>query len=272
MITRLTTAMLLALLFIPSSSAKQLRPETIRAFDRYVALSEERMKAEVSAGRFIWIDALPQDLREANGERLRKGEVVTQRLETLDQGRPLSVPDGLIHHWIGIVFIPGATLSRTIAFLQDYDNHYKYFAPDVVRSKLLSRNANDFKMYLRLRRKKVVTVILDTEYDVHYSILGSDQATARSYSTRIAQVQNAGRADESERPVGDDDGFMWRLNSYWRFWQKDGGVYVQLEAVSLTRDIPAGLAWLIRPFITSIPEEALAFTLSRTRQALSCGK
>jgi hypothetical protein len=272
MIPRLTTAMLLALALTTLASAKQLKPDTIQAFDRYVALAEQRMSAEMSAGRFLWIDGLPQELRDAYGERLRKGEVVTQRLETLDQGRTVSVPEGLIHHWIGTVFIPGATLPGTIAFLQDYDNHYKFYAPDVERSKLLSRNGNDFKMYLRLRRKKVVTVVLNTEYDVHYSMLGSDRATARSYSTRIAQVQNAGRADETEKPVGDDDGFMWRLSSYWRFWQKDGGVYLQLEAISLTRDIPAGLGWLVRPFITSIPEESLAFTLSRTRQALCCGK
>jgi hypothetical protein len=115
----------------------------------------------------------------------------------------------------------------------------------------------------------VVTVVLDSEYDVHYFHLDAARAGSRSYSTRIAEVENQGKSDEREKPVGDDNGFLWRLNSYWRFWERDGGVYIQLEAISLTRDIPAGLGWLIQPFITSIPEESLRFTLGRTQAALS---
>jgi len=268
---RLTCAALLAGLLAPLATAKKLTPEAVTAFHRYVALTEQRMAADVSTGRFLWIEGLPAGQREAAYARLQRGEVVIERLETRDSGqRAVPVPDGMIHHWLGVVFIPGASLAKTIAFLQDYDNQYKNYAPEVERSKLLSRSGNDFKIYLRLRRKKVVTVVLNTEYVVHYAILGGDRATARSYSTRIAEVQNAGQQDEAEKPVGNDDGFLWRLNSYWRFWEKDGGVYVQLEAISLTRDIPAGLGWLVHPFITSIPKESLAFTLGRTGEALCC--
>jgi len=103
---------------------------------------------------------------------------------------------------------------------------------------------------------------------VTYRILAPDRAVSDSYSTRIAEVENAGGANESEKPVGDDHGFLWRLNSYWRFLERDGGVYVQLEAISLTRDIPTGLNWLVSPFVTSIPKESLVFTLARTREAL----
>jgi hypothetical protein len=272
MIVRLMFAISLLLTITSMAAAKKLKPETAAVFDHYAGLAEQRMSTEMSAGRFLWMDGLPPEQRDPVYARLRKGEVVTHRLETLDQGHAIDVPDGLIHHWVGAVFIPGATMAKTIALLQDYDNQYKYYAPDVERSKLLSRSGDEFKIYLRLRRKKVVTVVLNTEYDVRYRLLGENRASARSTSTRIAQVQNAGQHDESEKPVGDDDGFMWRLNSYWRFWQRDGGTYVQLEAISLTRDIPAGLGWLVRPFITSVPEESLAFTLSRTRQALCCGK
>jgi hypothetical protein len=273
MLFRLIFAVLLTVTLVPLGTAKKLTPEAVAAFNHYVALSERRMASEVSGGGpFFWPDGLPARERDAMYARLRRGEVVTQQIATLEQGQPIPVPDGLIHHWLGAVFIPGATLARTIAFLQDYDNQYKHFAPDVERSKLLGRSGNDFKVYLRLRRKKIVTVVLNTEYAVRYTILGKDRASARSYSTRIAEVQNAGQGNESEKPVGDDNGFMWRLNSYWRFWEKDGGVYLQLEAISLTRDIPAGLGWLVRPFITSVPKESLAFTLSRTRQALCCAK
>jgi hypothetical protein len=155
-----------------------------------------------------------------------------------------------------------------MALLQNYDEQYKFYAPEVQRSRLVRRNGNDFHVYLRLRRKKVVTVVLNTEYDVHYTMLGNDRAYARSYSTRISEVEEAGLANEAEKPAGNDNGFLWRLNSYWRLWQRDGGTYVQLEAISLTRDIPSGLGWLLRPFVTSVPQESLQFTLSRTRASL----
>jgi hypothetical protein len=144
-------------------------------------------------------------------------------LQVLDDGRAIRVPDGVIHQWIGLVFIPGASLTQTTAFLQDYDHQYKFYVPEVERSRLIRRNGNDFQVFLRLRRKKVVTVVLNTEYDVHYTILGNDRAYARSYSTRIAEVENAGQRNEREKPVGNDSGFLWRLNSYWRLWQRDGG-------------------------------------------------
>jgi hypothetical protein len=248
--------------------AEQLKAETVKAFDHYVELSEQRMASELRAGRFLRVDDLPSDLRQRDYARLRQGDVVIERLETLYQGRSLSVPGGLVHHWLGTVFIPGTTLVRTLAFLEDYDDEYKFYAPEVEQSKLLARDGNHFRIFLRLRKTKVVTVILNTEYDVQYVTLAPDRAASYAHSRRIAEVENPGRPNESEKPVGNDSGFLWRLDSYWRFAERDGGVYVQLEAISLTRDIPPGLGWLIGPFVTSIPKESLEFTLTRTRQAL----
>jgi hypothetical protein len=228
------------------------------------------MANEVNSGGYLWIDMVPLEQRDDYYARLRKGEVLTKQLQTLQDGRAIPVSGGMIHHWVGLVFIPGASLANTMALLQDYDQQYKFYSPEVEQSHLIRRNGNDFHVYLRLRRKKVVTVVLDTEYEVLYTILASDRASARSSSTRIAEVEHAGSANETEKPVGDDNGFLWRLNSYWRLWQRDGGIYVQLEAISLTRNIPAGLGWLVRPFVTSVPQESLQFTLSRTRSNLCC--
>jgi hypothetical protein len=249
--------------------AEQLKPETVRAFDRYVEVSEQRMSGELSSGRFLRVDDLPPQLRDSDYARLKKGEVVIERLNTLDQGHAISVPGGLVHHWVGTVFIPGTTLARILAFLENYDEQYKFYAPEVQQSRVLARDGNRFRVFLRLRRTKVVTVILNTEYDVRYVALASDRAASYSYSRRIAEVENAGKPNEAEKPVGDDDGFLWRLDSFWRFAERDGGVYLQLEAISLTRDIPAGLGWLVGPFVTSIPKESLEFTLTRTREALA---
>lgn len=263
-------AVILATLLVitRSLSAEQLKPETVAAFDHYVRLTEQRMAGEQNSNGFLWIDAAGPEKRNDYLARLRKGEVIVQRMETLDHGRAIDVPNGLVHHWTGVVFIPAVSLPQTLALLQDYNNQYKFYSPDVERSRLLSRKDDDFRVYLRLRRKKVVTVVLNTEYDVHYINHGGDRAGANSYSTRIAEVERAGQTGETEKPPGNDNGFLWRLNSYWRFWQRDGGTYVQLEAISLTRDIPVGLGWLVRPFVTSVPQESLQFTLTRTRASL----
>jgi hypothetical protein len=252
-------------MFLPSRSpAEQLKSETVAAFNHYVELSEQQMASKP----FLSVDGLSPHEREAALDQLKRGEVITERLQTLEQGKTVPIPGGLVHHWIGTVFIPDVSLAQTLTFLEDYDNQSKFYAPEVQRSKLISRNGDDFKIFLRLRKTKVVTVILNTEYDVHYVLLDAERASSTSRSTRIAEVKNAGKPNESEKPVGDDSGFLWRLNSYWRFLQRDGGVYVQLEAISLTRDIPTGLGWLIGPFVTSIPKESLVFTLTQTREAL----
>jgi hypothetical protein len=261
--------LMLVLCLIPAAYAADLKPETVAAFDRYVRLSEQRMANEARLESFLWLDGQPSAKRMEIGAQLKSGKVITGRLETMDQGKAIPVPAGMIHHWIGTVFIPHVTLPELLKFLQDYDHQSESYAPDVERSKLLARDGEHFRVFLRLRKTKVVTVVMNTEYDVQYSQLDANRATSRSYSTRIAEVENAGKNDERENPVGHDTGFMWRLNSYWRFEEKDGGTYVQLEAISLTRDIPAGLGWLIGPFVTSIPQQSIVFTLSRTRDRLS---
>ena len=192
-----------------------------------------------------------------------------ERLKTRDSsGRVMEAPDGLIHHWMGAVFIPCVTLRQTLDLVQDYDHHQEIYLPEVVRSKLVSRNGNDFKIFYRLRKKKVITVTLDTDHDVHYFPVDATHAYSRSYTTRIQEVANADKPDEFEKPVGKDSGFLWRLYSYWRFEEKDGGVYVECESVSLTRDIPWIVSPLVKPFVTDIPKESLQMTMGSTRRAL----
>ncbi len=191
-----------------------------------------------------------------------------ERLVTRDSaGREIEAPGGLIHHWIGDVFIPGASMRDVLDFCQDYNQHKDYY-PEIIRSRLLSRSGQDFKIFYRIRKHDVITVTLDTEHDVRYTRLDDRRWSSRSVSTRIAEVVDAGQPGEHELPVGQDDGFLWRINSYWRFVARDGGVYVECESISLTRDIPTGLGWLIGPFVTSIPKESLESTLANTRSGV----
>jgi hypothetical protein len=174
----------------------------------------------------------------------------------------------MIHHWIGTIFIPGVTLQQVLSVVQDYDRHAQDYAPEVTQSKTLEHKGGDFKIFYRLRKKKILTIILDAEFDVHHHMLSPSREYSDSFSTRIAQVENAGEPDERELPPGQDGGYLWRLNSYWRYFDTGRGVYVQCEAISLTRDIPTGLAWLIGPMVESVPRESLEFTLQSTRAAV----
>jgi hypothetical protein len=260
---------LLALASTPASPSAELKSATIEAFDRYVRLTDARNDSELKQNTgLLWIDGLPQPARAEAYAQLRRGEVKMRRFETLDQGERIRCPGGLIHHWVGAAFIPGAKLPEVLAVMQDYNKHSIYFAPDVERSKLESHDGDRFQAFLRFRRHKVITVVLDTEHDVHYFRDSDSRSHSRSSATRIAQVENAGKPDEREKPPGHDDGFLWRMETWWRMVEADGGVYVQSEVVSLTRDIPTGLGWLIGPFVTSIPKESLTFTLDATRRAV----
>jgi len=254
----------------PNVMTAELKPETLAAFNRYVQITAARIDKELArAGEFLYIEGLPEPQRSAALASLRRGEIYMEPLQTQDaSGAPLAAPQGLIHHWIGAVFIPGATLGQVLELAKDYDRHQDIYQPEVVRSRLLKHDGDNYQIYYRLRKKKVITVTLNTNHDVQYFPVDQTHCHSRSVATRIAEVADADQPDEHEKPIGQDGGFMWRLNSYWRFEEKDHGVYVEVESISLTRDIPTGLGWLIRPFITDIPRESLLMTLGSTRSAV----
>lgn len=247
----------------------KLHANTLEAFDRYVRITEERNAEELKRGtNLLWIDELPAGERVEAYAALKRGEVQMKKLEMRDGEKEIACPGGIIHHWVGVVFIPGAKLNDVLGMLEDYDKHSVYYGPDVERSKIESRDGDHFRVFLRFRRHKVITVVLNTEHDIQYFHDGPGRAHSRSSAVRIAEVENAGKKDEREIPPGEDGGFLWRMETWWRMEERDGGVYVQSEVVSLTRDIPMVLKWMIEPFVTSIPRETLSATLVATRKAV----
>lgn len=245
--------------------AADLEPRTVAAFDKYVRVTESQMVPDP----FLRIDSLPATERREKLAGVQRGELYIERLTTREAGKTIDVPDGLIHHWLGAVFVPDASLAQALELLQDYDHHAEIFRPAIARSKLVSREGDVFRVDLRFFMKKVITVVVDTENEARFERLAADRARSRIYSLRVAEVADPGTPQERQRPVGHDGGFLWRLYTYWRFLERDGGVYVQCEAISLTRGIPFALGWLIGPFVNSIPRESLAFTLETTRKTLA---
>ena len=244
-------------LFATTAHASELKPETVVAFDRYVRATEARMEDDLRHDHFLAIDRLA-DLRQQKAyRRVQNGALYIQKLRTLEDGRAIEIPSGLIHHWVAVIFVPGIKLSEALAVLQDYDNHQDFYNPEVRKSQLLERNGNDFKIYLQFYEKSIVTAVFNANFDVTYAQFGSTQFDSASRSTRIVEIEDLGKPNERELPVGKDRGFLWRLNSYWRVEEKDGGVYLQNESVALTRRVPrfwrgwSILCWRASPGIPS---------------------
>ena len=226
---RLLTA--IAVLAVPAL-AVELKPETSKAFERYVEAADK------------FPAPAPGAMKAA-----RRGETVVSE----ERVPSIPVPDGLVHDWLGLLFIPGGTIESVRAVMQDYANYRRTYAPDVIDSKLLGRDGDRFSVYLKLYKKEFLTLVYDAEYDVQYSVPGADRMEVASRSTRIQQE-------------GDDHGFLWRLNSYWRFEEADGGVYAQCRAISLSRGIPFGFGWL-HGFLQRFPRDSMVNTLEATRRA-----
>jgi hypothetical protein len=248
----------------PTVKPVQLKPQTLEAFDAYVREAEAAMEQTLNGGSpFLW-----SDINAERAQQVRSGKVVAE----FWSGRgPVRVPSGLIHDWVGAALIPGTTVDATLALIQDYDQHKNIYKPEVIASRLISHRGNNFTIYLRLLKKKIVTVVLDTDHDVQYRCLDSARWLCRSHTTRIAEVEKAGTPEEKALAADTGYGFLWRLYSYWRFQEREGGVWVECRALSLTRDVPLGLGWVIEPIIQKLPKESLMNTLEATRRALQAG-
>ena len=252
----------------PAAAGAELQNRTIQAFDRYVRLTEARLNSNAP---FLWIDGLPEARRREALEAVRRKELSIERLETKDNGREIEAPGGMIHHWVGTAFVPGATIDQALSVLQNYNEHHRIYTPTVAASKLQSREGDRFTFFLRFVMKKVITVVVNSDHEAVFRKPAADRAEGWIHSTRIAEVENPGTPTEREKPVGNDGGYLWRLNTYWRLLARDGGLYIHCESVSLSRGIPTGFGWIVGPFVTSIPRESLTFTLETTRNRLERG-
>lgn len=162
----------------------------------------------------------------------------------------------------------GAKAEDIVEFLLDYNRHKTAF-PSVIASKLIERKGDTVKGFLKFKYKKVITAVLNSEHKAVLTRLKDGKFFIRVVSTRIAEVEDYNAPDEHELPVGKDSGFMWRLNTYWFLEQQKDGVLLECRSLTLTRDIPFGLGWAIKPFIESIPRDSLEELITGTRRELT---
>jgi hypothetical protein len=224
------------------------------AFDAYVGVVEGRIaRQHGAAAGFL----APED-----EERLRRGEMVIEKLGGKD------VPGALLHHWRGSAFVPGATGIDFDRLMRDFGDYPKRFAPQVLQTKVLADHGNHYQVLMRVKQKHVITVVMDTAYDVSFGKLDAAHGYSTSRSTRVTEIADAGTPQERALGPDEEHGFLWRQNTYWAYEERDGGLYVQLESVSLSRGVPRGLGWAVGPYVQSVPRDSLEFTLGRVRDAL----
>lgn len=262
------TAVLVALAQT-SGAAAQLKPATLATFERYVQLTEARMTGEHSgAAPFLWIDRQPEAQRRALLERLRKGQVVSAQLDTRDGNAKIPVSDGAIHHWIGTVLLPGVPLDKAEAFVKDYPRYPERFAPMILRSRVVGQSGNRFDVEMRTSTTKVITVVIDATYHVDYRRLSPTRLITKSHATDLFQVTSPGKVVELRRPVEEIDAFLWRINMYCSFDQREEGTYEQCESVSLTRPVPWIGRVVLGSMIEGVARDTLAATLGKVRSGL----
>ena len=253
--------------------AAELKAHTIQEWTAYVSATERRIAKEFqSGGRFLVLDFQSASKRAEERRALFAGEVPVTEMKALDsQGKKIVIAGGWVHHWRGSVFIPGIELDDVLSRIANPGTRDTR-QEDVLDSTVLERGPDWLKIYLKLQRSKIVTVVYNTEHLVSYRRHSGARASSRSVAVKIAELRNPNPAEEQEKPQGIDRGFLWRLNSYWRNAQVDGGVLVECESLTLSRTVPTPLKILIRPLIHSTARQSMKRTLGSLRDRLKEGR
>ncbi|HEV2620367.1 MAG TPA: hypothetical protein VGU23_10570 [Acidobacteriaceae bacterium] len=246
----------------PSLIAAGPMPVAVSAFNAYSDAVETRLKQQHRSQAGFLASASAGSRPE---QRLHQGESV---LEQLTPSGGISLPGALLHHWRGTAFVRGATAEQLEKLLEDFGGYPQRFAPQVLEARVLAGTGDHVQVSMRVSQRHVVTVVMDSTYEVSFGRLDRQHGYSRSASTKIAEIDSPGTRNEHVLTAEQEHGFLWRQNTYWSYEEQDGGLYMQIESISLTRSIPTGLGWAVRPFVESVPRDSLEFTLRSVCNAL----
>ncbi len=254
--------LLILLAAVAWSYAAELDQRALVAWQNYIAGVTVRMEERLNGkSPFLWADEDPM-----RRQQLDANQIV---ISPLGNSHPLSVPHGLIHHWIGAVFIPGATIEDLAAVVNDYGGYSEIYRPTLVKAELLDSTSDEQKFsILWVQRVLLVTAAFYTELDSKYFELNSRQGYMTLFATRVQQIEHYGEKKEQRLAPDEGSGYLWRLVSFARFEERDGGLYLELEVMGLSKDFPGSLRLLLKPVIDHVPRQALATKLDQTRQAI----
>jgi hypothetical protein len=246
----------------PSGLGAEPTPAAVAAFNSYINAVESRLALQHTSPDTFLASA---SLAAQSEPRVRRGDLIVERL-TPPSATGLS--GAMLHHWRGTAFAPGANAADFERLMKDFDAYPRRFSPQVLQARVLTQQDARLRppihVVMRVRQRHIITVVMDTAYDVSVGRLDMQHGFSASRSTQIAEIDASDHALDAKH----EHGFLWRLNTYWTYEERDGGLYMQIESVSLTRSIPIGLGWAVRPFVESVPRESLEFTLRSTCHAL----
>ena len=250
----------MTLLTAPRPIAAEPAPAAVSAFNAYIGKVEARLAQQHRAQKGFLASATTQ-----NEQRLRQGELI---VEQLTPAAGADFPGAMLHDWRGTAFAPGAKATDFERLMKDFNAYPRHYSPQILRAKVIAQHNDHLQAIMRVRQHHVITVVMDTAYDINFGRLDAQHGYSLSRSTRIAEIASPGTRNEHALSAKDEHGFLWRMNTYWSYEERDGGLYMQIESVSLTRSIPRGLGWAVGPFVESVPRESLDFTLRATCNAL----
>jgi hypothetical protein len=236
----------------------ELRQDTLAYWNAYLDAARPQMASQTA---FLSVDQNPERL-----QRVRDGEIL---VSSVGKENPKPVPSGLVHDWLGAAFFPNANIKDILAAARDYSNYKEYYKPTVVDSRLLSSDGSCEKYSMRVVNKEVVTeTALDMDYETCYFRIDDRRSYSTTHTTRVQEILHYGRPDQQELPPDHGSGYVWRLYSVARFEQRDGGTYVEVEAIALSRDIPVALRWVVNPIVRRVSRNSMLVSVQQMKEAV----
>jgi hypothetical protein len=251
---------------MPELRALELQASTLKAWDDYIGSADLRMQARLNGQQhFLWVDEAP-----GRNTAVRRGKPL---VAPGNGDGVVSVPGGLIHDWIGAAFIPGATLTSVRAIFRNYDSYKEYYKPVVADSRRLPCNGADERFSMIWQHRVLfVSAAIEGQYQIHHVEVDPHRGYSIATTMQMREIESYGQPSERYLAPGEGNGFIWRMHSIARYEQRDGGVYLELEAIALTRDIPGSLRWLVSPIVNHLSINSLTTTLQQTRHAVQSAR
>jgi len=263
---RIRALAVLTLCLTQFASGANLKAETKETWDAYMKTRMAEMQTRLKEGNhFLWLDEQP-----GRTEHVRtKGPYI----QPIGDHIPAPIPSGLIHAWIGAGFVPNVTIPDILKVVRDYDHYEHVYQPGVIASKLNSGDGATDRFFLRFANKSVVAkTALDSEGEASYFQVDEHRWYAYSNTTSIREIAKFGTPEEHKLPEDEGTGLIWRLSSITRLEERDGGVYAELEAYALSRDIPAAFRLFVNPIVRRVSRDSLAVSLHQTKVAIDAQK
>jgi len=240
--------------------AADLERTTAAAYDRYLEMVAQAFSKQVGTDDFL-AQASPQAL-----DRLRRGEIL---LEPGSGDGIIDVPNGLIHHWRGTAFVPNVTLEEVLRVARDY-TRYAAIYDWVVAADLVASEGNRYRTFFRAQRHAgTVTGVVDVWMLTEYQHLRPGRAMSVASADCVRQVEHAGEPAEHRLRAGTGNGYLWRANAMSKYLERDGGVYMEIDAIGLSRGFPPFLGWIIEPVARRLGRGSAGESLRQLRVALT---